>query len=150
MDPTKEPSISFQAAFSDEVYRGLVAADFMPKIVICAKCGGMATFRDDLLAARYECLTCGHAMAAMWARAVKRSSMKPSERLFRLVTGPGEDVYKASDLLDIAHAMADKEACIEALKEKDGLHDAPPFYNNVEAFAWAAGWNAAVAALAAK
>lgn len=36
--------------------------------------------------------------------------LTPSQRLFKLVTGPGEDVYRAVDLLDIAHAMADEES----------------------------------------
>ena len=44
------------------------------------------------------------------------SDQMPSKRLFKLVTGPGEDVYRAGDLLDIAHAMADVEAELETAK----------------------------------
>ena len=42
----------------------------------------------------------------------------PSTRLFRLVTGPGEDVYRAVDLLNIAHAMADVEAQLAADRKR--------------------------------
>src|SRR3990167_3334238 len=38
------------------------------------------------------------------------SDQTPSRRLFALVTGPGEDIYRSGDLLDIAHAMRDVEA----------------------------------------
>ena len=47
-----------------------------------------------------------------------QSEMKPSERLFDLVAKPGEDVYKAADLLDIAHAMANVEVARAALAER--------------------------------
>ena len=53
--------------------------------------------------------------------------MRPSERLFDLVTKPGEDVYKAADLLDIAHAMANVEFAndkmLEALKDIVAIYE---------------------------
>lgn len=38
-----------------------------------------------------------------------KTETNPSERLLKLVTGPGEDVYRATDLITIANAMADVE-----------------------------------------
>ena len=54
---------------NDQGYRDMVALNTMPDRVTCPDCGGMATFQDDHLAARYECQQCGHAVAAMYADA---------------------------------------------------------------------------------
>jgi predicted RNA-binding Zn-ribbon protein involved in translation (DUF1610 family) len=54
-------------ALTDRGYRNMVALGMMPQRLTCPDCGGTATFREDRLAARYECLRCGHAVAAMYA-----------------------------------------------------------------------------------
>ena len=54
-------------ALTDQGYRNMAAARMMPPYITCPECGGTATFREDRLAARYECQRCGHAVAAMYA-----------------------------------------------------------------------------------
>jgi len=53
--------------YSDQDYRDQAAQGLIPQAVQCSDCDSPATFRDDVFAARYECLDCGHAIAAMWA-----------------------------------------------------------------------------------
>lgn len=59
--------IRVDLAMTDQGYRNMVAAGMMPPYITCPECGNTATFRDDDLAARYECQRCGHAVAAMYA-----------------------------------------------------------------------------------
>lgn len=55
------------AALTDQGYRDIVALGMMPDVVTCPECGGKAPFWSDQFDARYECESCGHAPAAMYA-----------------------------------------------------------------------------------
>jgi len=56
-------------ALPDLIYIEMHRRHMMPHSIACPECGAPATFRDDNLAARYECIKCEHAIAAMYADA---------------------------------------------------------------------------------
>lgn len=53
----------------DCIYVEMHRRKMMPHSIACPECGAPATFCDDGLAARYECIKCDHATAAMYADA---------------------------------------------------------------------------------
>lgn len=56
-------------ALPDLIYIEMHKRGMMPHSIACPECGAPSTFRDDGLAARYECVKCQHAIAAMYADA---------------------------------------------------------------------------------
>lgn len=57
----------FEFSLPDIIYAEMVRRGMFPSAVACPECGAPATFRDDHMAARFECVKCEHAIAALYA-----------------------------------------------------------------------------------
>lgn len=79
-----QQTIKMYGSITDNVWREMFRDRALPPAVWCAECRGRATFRDDHMAARYECVNCGHSVHPMWTYAAVLSGPQPAPADYRI------------------------------------------------------------------